>query len=141
MNRLTKTYLIWPLCLLFVAGLTIGGNGSVVCVGDDGLVKVESVCEPCVDEAGEACRVEQVDVEHDHQDECVNCTDLPVDQNSISTLPNIQTSEVSYVYKVSESRLVTPVDTHIGLKLSEPPRPDEELPSARLFLSTIILRC
>ena len=141
MSRSIRTYLTGPLCLLFVAGLILGGNGSVLCVGDDGFLKVEPVCQPCVSDSGEICKLSQPDAGHDHQDECASCTDLPLDQNSISLRPNVHNISAAPVQNISLASLLAPIKPQISRAVQELPNTDSELPSARIFLATIVLRC
>lgn len=141
MNRLIKRSLTWPLCLLFVAGLVLGGNGSVLCVGDDGLLKVEPVCQPCSTELGEACDLEVADSGHDHQDYCDNCTDLHLYQNSLSPRTQAQTAGARLIDNSLLVRLTAPIDCFVSLVMLEPTGSDAELPSAIDFLATIVLRC
>lgn len=141
MDRLIKTYMTWPLCLFFVAGLVLGGYGSVLCVGDDGLLKVESVCQPCFNDAGEVCSSEPAGSGHEHQNDCLNCSDLPLHQNFLSPRPHVRKIGASPVHNNLLVRLTTPVHSQISQPVLESPGADPELPSAIKFLSTIVLRC
>ncbi len=49
-------------------------------MGDDGHAKVESVCDPCCNDSEPACFLDELEANHDHHDDCVNCTDLPLFQ-------------------------------------------------------------
>ncbi|MDF1543844.1 MAG: hypothetical protein P1R58_01935 [bacterium] len=66
-------------CLLLFVGLNFGSFGGVLCVGGDGHLQVEPVCEPGCNEDDYACLPEVCDSEsEDHQD-CKSCSDLPLE--------------------------------------------------------------
>ena len=78
-----RKYLTWLVCLLFCLGVCLSSSAGVVCLGDDGHVKVESLCQPCCGESIDECALENSESETDHHDCCGNCTDLPLFQNPL----------------------------------------------------------
>lgn len=71
----------WFFGLLFIIGLSSNSVGDVLCVNDDGHVKVESICTPCCDEPIEACVVSNPNKGHEHHDDCDDCSDLPLESH------------------------------------------------------------
>ena len=80
MNLQMRRVAILPLCFLLATGLTLGSFGDVLCIGDDGHIKVESVCQPCCGEADDFYFLTVSDSGQNHHHECVNCLDLSLDR-------------------------------------------------------------
>ena len=81
------TYLTWLVCLLFSAGIIAGSSANVLCMGDNGHVKVEALCEPCCSGPGAGCGSTESESTQDHHNGCGNCTDLPLFQDPPSQRP------------------------------------------------------
>jgi len=79
----TRTYSIWVLCLYFVASLTTGLHGSVLCIDANEGVKVEAICQPCCDEEEEVCEVTALGHDTEKHPRCVDCTDIPLIYESL----------------------------------------------------------
>lgn len=134
-------YLVWSVCLFFVAGIMLSSHGDILCLGDDGRVKIESICRPCCNDSNTTSWFKQNIPHHDHPNQCENCTDLPLLQHSLARryLSPVFTPEicVNYLY-------VTLQASHIIEINSSNNHPLLEINSARranILLSTTVLRC
>ena len=67
-----KRMLIWPICLIFLLSLTLSGSGQVLCVGEDGQIKIETYCLPCCDDVEEACGLDLPEDLHDDHNGCAD---------------------------------------------------------------------
>lgn len=76
MNSWIKKAIAWSLCLFFLIGVTISGYSDVLCIREDGGVKIESICQPCYIERDACCFLAVSAKVHDHQDDCDDCLDL-----------------------------------------------------------------
>lgn len=76
MNSWIKKAIARALCLFFLIGVTISGYSDVLCISDDGRVKIESICQPCYIEKDACCYLAASANVHDHQDDCDDCLDL-----------------------------------------------------------------
>ena len=141
MKMMIRTYLAWTFCLLFLTGITLSSFGNVLCLGDTGHIKTGSTCQPCYSDPEKACLFEQTAPEHDHHDECTNCVDLPLIQNSPSyrrMTPKVVAGSVAFhsitIFNKQHIEQTTLVNTA--------PLVDTLLPfSAGVLLSTTILLC
>ncbi len=68
-----------PAILFFIALFTFGSIGDVICIGDDGHLKVESSCQPCCSEIVDSILLITSTNLHDYHDNCYNCSDLELD--------------------------------------------------------------
>jgi len=66
------------LCLLLTAGITLGSFGGVICLGENGHVKIESICSPDCNDSDQTCATDPAGEGADHHDDCVDCSDLPL---------------------------------------------------------------
>jgi hypothetical protein len=82
MNSMNNRYLTSIVCLLFLTGIGISSLASVVCIGDDGHIKMEALCQPCCAESESECDSEEDQSESEHHGCCGNCIDLPVLKDS-----------------------------------------------------------
>jgi len=116
-------------------------TGSILCVGADGHVEIDSFGHPCCEGCDAACLHEQDKAAEDHHSDCGDCTDLPLIQDTILNRP---LSTIS----LNES----PVDSPLAF----PDRPESKDPSsvsrirpmdfaltnkAPSFVSTTVLLC
>ena len=62
--------LAWPVCLFFLLGIIFTGESTVLCIGDNGEVKFESLCFPDNCEAEKQCAD---DFDSDFQDQVKVC--------------------------------------------------------------------
>ena len=79
---MTETFrksMLWPLCLVFLAGLCFGGPRYILCVGDHGHTEFETICLPSCSEATDGCGAQTTDDCRDEHDDCSNCSDLELD--------------------------------------------------------------
>ena len=76
MNSWIKKARAWALCLFFLIGVTISGYSDVLCISDDGCVKIESICQPGYGEKDDCCFLTASADVYDHQDDCGDCLDL-----------------------------------------------------------------
>jgi len=83
MNLMDNRYLTWLVCLIFSSGIGINSITGVVCVGDDGHVKYESLCQPCCSGSATDCTLDEKQGEPDHHGCCGNCTDLSFFQDPL----------------------------------------------------------
>ena len=77
--RIQKT-IAWPMCLIFLVGLTFSVTGYVLCIGDDGHTRFKTICLPCCSDAEEVCDVDVSDDISDEHSNCINCSDLSLDE-------------------------------------------------------------
>lgn len=77
----TRKFRSWQLYFLIfiLVELTFGNFGEILCIGEDGHVKIESTCQPCCGEPDDFCSTIGIDINHDHHDNCDNCSDLQLD--------------------------------------------------------------
>ena len=136
-----RKYLSWPVCLLFVAGLTLGNSGSVLCVGDDDHVKVESVCQPYCNDSEAGCILRQPGSNHDHHEDCANCTDLPLIQDFLSQRPISKTNDNGTICLSYFTALTTLVNCQLTATATTSPQHALELSSEKALLSITVLRC
>lgn len=92
-NKLICNILTWPLCLLFISGLALTGHG-VLCLGDDGRLKVESACPPCCGMPEIECVLMDAEFGQNHHNNCADCTDLPLNQHTLSHAPSNRPTDV-----------------------------------------------
>ncbi|MFH1688266.1 MAG: hypothetical protein ABIE70_12195 [bacterium] len=71
---LLRRCLVVPVILAVVGALVFGGTGHVLCVSDDGQVKIELACTPG-DDCGGGCPEAEDEPCPDH-DDCGDCSDL-----------------------------------------------------------------
>ena len=76
MNLRIQKIIAWPLRLFFIVGLTIAESGDVLCISDDGHIKIESICQPCCNTTDNVRLLTSSDSRHNHHDDCYNCSDL-----------------------------------------------------------------
>lgn len=76
MNLSVKKAITWTLSLFLIIGITSSGFSDVLCISDDGQIKLESICQPCDGESTDICLMATAANSHDHQDDCDNCSDL-----------------------------------------------------------------
>lgn len=77
MNLQLRKIAILPLCLLLITGLILNSFGDVLCIGEDGQVKVESLCQPCCSGDDDICLINED--ENENHDDCYDCEDLLID--------------------------------------------------------------
>jgi|GEM_PF-3719231 len=66
----------WPLCLLLGFGLYVSSSSQVLCLGDSGHVKIETVhLNTCCDTECSTPAPEREDSDHN----CAGCSDIPLD--------------------------------------------------------------
>lgn len=78
MKQQLRTFLSSILSFLLIAGVIAGSQGSVLCIGADDHVEVESVCQPCCASAERDCDASGCGLEHDDHEECFDCTDVAI---------------------------------------------------------------
>jgi len=138
----TRLYAIRLLCLLIIAGITFGNLGGVICVGDNGHVKIESTCTPDCNDAEPAPLTGTADDSSEHHDDCVNCSDLPLyspkwfKRWTATTLTLVASNPLPPVYAIS--RPILP-DNHMLMSKREELPETSSPPSAGL--ATAILIC
>ena len=132
---------IWSLCLLFVARLAFGSFGGVLCIADSGHVKVESACRPCIADAANSCIVAQPVTQHEHDNDCASCLDLPLLQDVLSQRPVVRhNSTTLFNSQTSILPINSPlieVLTCTGELFGAAPA----APVVQSMLSTTVLRC
>ena len=142
MNLQFKKIIAWSLCLVFLTGITFAGNGNVLCIGNDGHIKVETICLPCCGEE-EVCKFEVTEDIHDEHNDCNNCYDLEL--TGSQWLKRSRSTDFDYVLKTSLIPIIesiTPTSSTVSVDFNiikyhsifgqSPPS---------LSLATIIIRC
>ena len=79
-----RIFLTRAVCLLLMAGITLSNFGGIMCLGEDGHVKVESYCHPSCNDSEGPRRLEEVTTDSDNHDDCADCTDLPLLHDSLA---------------------------------------------------------
>jgi hypothetical protein len=141
MNKWSKKYLAWPMCLLFIVGLAVGSNGSILCIGDNGHTNIESICQPCCGEAEDSCDLAESNSNHDHHDECDNCTDRPLFQDPLLSR---SISRLDIDGKISLGHLIYQAFNLNSQTLSSSiliPKTDSDISFEKAGQSTTVLRC
>jgi hypothetical protein len=141
MKSMNNRYLTSMVCLVFSLGIGISSLASVVCIGDDGHVKMEVVCQPCCSEPVSQCSLDESESETDHHDCCGNCTDLPLLQDPLfkRLSSEYQPDEVAAISVLAVSCF--PVDVRLTID-TRPPRVEKSpLNKGPGLLSTTILIC
>jgi hypothetical protein len=137
-----RKYLTLVVSLLFMAGMTLSSSGSILCLGADGHVEVESIGHaPCCDDGGLACAVEPFEAEQDHHDDCGDCTDLPLIRDlTIKRHLSTASYDESNVTFLSVLPIIPPINRSIQTVNS---RPWELAPASSIppDLGTTVLRC
>ncbi len=135
-----RAYLTWALCLLFVTGITLSSFGYVLCLGDDGHIRTESVHHPCCSDPEKVCLCEQTGTDHDHAG-CTNCTDRPLIQDSLlhrRVIPRTIAKSIAFhTIAILNRQHVDRTAPMITTRLVDTLLPS----SASVLLSTTILRC
>ena len=141
MKIVIRNYLIWLVCLSFMAGITHGSSGGVLCLGDDGHVMVVSLCQPSCGDSRSKGLTEQSDDAHNHHDGCSNCIDLPLIRELFTQrAPEPIVNADSY----SVNSIATSPAPQAGGVTSPVSPPLLEIQTAfgeSVFLSTTVLRC
>ena len=75
----TLKSVVWSLCLSLLVGFIFVGNGSVLCVSEDGHVELEAECLPCCSEGEAVSEVDLSKDDHDEHADCHGCSDLSLD--------------------------------------------------------------
>ena len=68
----------WPLCLLFSLSLYVGNSSQVLCIGDQGHVKIEPAHLQTCCETERSIPVAVLEVDADPLHDCVGCSDVPL---------------------------------------------------------------
>lgn len=110
MNLRLQKIIALPLCLIFLIGMAIAGNGNILCIGDNGRVKFETLCLPCCDEAEKSYEADEPNELQNEHDECCDCSDVELDYPRWSK--RIQTINSDYF-----DGFVTALDTDAQLSL------------------------
>jgi len=79
MKRTVQKIFVWPLSILLVISFFQIGSGDVLCIGEDGHIKIETECLPCCIETETICELTEQGDLHDEHDDCNNCSDLSPD--------------------------------------------------------------
>ena len=74
-----RNCLAWLVCLLFAVGAVADSPGGVLCVGEDGHVKYESICLPPSGGAADPCAPSVFDDAPAEYCGCGDCSDVPLD--------------------------------------------------------------
>lgn len=144
MKQQLRTSLYSILCFLLIAGLVAGSNGSVLCIGADDHVEVESVCQPCCASAELDCDARGCGLEHDDHEECFDCTDVAIslqilrERNSaLGSGLQIQFSSLQTLSAVSGAQYLTAVTSRAA------PGGLQDLFSASFsrHLASTVMRC
>lgn len=86
--------------LALVVGIGNGGFGSVLCIGADNYIKVESACQPCCKTSDQVPAPGSTNearvLEHAQHDDCFDCTDIELRQQILRQIPisNISLTDV-----------------------------------------------
>jgi len=142
-NRI-KTLFVRTLSLVLIFGVVTGSSGTVLCIGADDHVEVESVCQPfCASDKNSSQAVYEDPLPTDHE-ECSECTDIAISlgilryghspliaglQIQSSFLPVLSTVSSRYECSITSSRSPLPgSQTPISASFSE-------------HLATTVIRC
>jgi len=140
-NMQIRKHISWPLSLLFIAGLFLGSYGRVLCVGDEGHVKVESVCQPCCSDPEIESSLAHKNAGHDFHNDCGDCTDLPLDQNTLSYRLVTQKTDIGSVNVDCFPEFIASVGDQTTLVATAPTKVGPGSPATELSISTTVLLC
>ena len=95
MKNLISKITTWSVALFFIAGIGISSLGDVLCISDNGHIKVESFCNPCCEETTINCQLLAVDIAHEHHDDCSDCDDFSLESPKLLKRDSYQTLNFS----------------------------------------------
>jgi hypothetical protein len=102
MNFRYRKIIVWPMCLVFLTGIIFSGNANILCIGDNGYIKLETFCQARCDEADTPSE------SHNELAECSDCSDI--DFNSPIWLKRNQ-----ILYSKDLINLVSPFNNDVDL--------------------------
>ncbi len=143
MRAYIKQFISLILCTLFVVGIALGNPGSVLCVGEDGHVEIESVSNSCCSFHGETFSVDESGSGSVQDDDCVNCTHVSLYQELLShRLRNgFCCHRTVHPESISPLTMYIPVLCPMTDNGTRTVLKDFELPSFTGSVSTTILLC
>lgn len=142
MKSLVYRITAWPLTLSFFIGIVFSGIGGMLCLGDNGYIKIEPMSQPSCSQSAEMCIFEVSYAPHDHHNCRTDCTDFPLeDLNWLRRISKTNSIEIS---STTPNPVLMPCISIAGedmvSRLSLPDGPIYH-PSSPAFLSTTILIC
>ncbi len=142
MNLQIKKIITSLMNLIFLVGIIFAGNSNVLCIGNDGNIKVETICLPCCGET-EICKFDVTEDIHDEHSDCNDCYDLEL--TGSQWLKRNRTTDYSYVVKSSsipviESIISTSSTVSVDLNILKYHSIFGQSPPS-LSLATVIIRC
>lgn len=79
MNLRYQKIIAWPICLIFMIGMVFAGTGNILCVGENGQIKFETICLPYCGEVETDC-VDDCHIEIQNEaGENSDCSDVELD--------------------------------------------------------------
>jgi len=140
--RITKI-IAWPLCLIFLIGLTFSGYSDVLCISEDGQMELETLSLPCCDETGDFCEYNTSEEQHNKHNNCSSCLD--VEHNNPLWTKRPQKTDFSQLIKLTFASSIDAVYSltsiaQNNLRIIEYSQLYNQNPPS-LFLTTTILRC
>ncbi|MBU8933178.1 MAG: hypothetical protein KOO62_04145 [candidate division Zixibacteria bacterium] len=76
---LLRKSITWPLCLLLGLSLYLSSFSQVLCIGDQGNIKIESALAQSCCETECPSTVVAIKTESNHHHDCAGCSDIPLD--------------------------------------------------------------
>jgi len=67
----------WIIVAVFLLSSSVSASAGVLCLGDDGDVKVETICSPQIEQTDDDCCGSN-ELEHSHEGECEDCCDVVI---------------------------------------------------------------
>ena len=143
MNLRIKKITASTIWLAFLIGVMFPGYSNVLCVGADGLIKLETICLPGCTETEDFCEYNaSEDLPNEHSD-CTDCFDVELDNPVWSTRSNkpefSQLIKLDFTASIDISDGLTPLGQYNLRFIKYPQLYNQNPPS--LSLTTTILRC
>ena len=100
MIKRAKSLICWILSLVLVSGVVTGSNATILCIGADDHVEVESVCQPRCSGGENSVPATTEGLSGADHDECFECTDVEISQEVLqyrqsSLIGGLQTLSLS----------------------------------------------
>jgi hypothetical protein len=132
----------WPLSLSFLMGIIFSGTGGMLCLCNDGYVKIETMYQACCREKAETCTFEGSFTHHAHHNCQTDCTDFLLENlgwsRRLSKIKTVETDCSSPQFVLASGILAAYANFADERYISELP---VNCHSSPVFLSTIRLIC
>ena len=132
------------MCLLLIFGLVVSSYGTVLCIGADDQIKVESVCEPCCKSTENGHDIDVSVIDHSDHEECFDCTDITFTQDILRQSKSATFGETdSHIDHAAVSSALSHNFAGIVNSVADLTAPREKCASATIsvHLASTVIRC